>query len=222
MKKQILTRALAIFLSGVSLSACLESPSIYTGASDLKRNTVTSIRISHDIQLDEAGWPTDEANKALISFVTQQGIGHGDVVSLDIGKGEEVTRGIIAEALAQHGVWLNKEPIAWGKQPDSNTARLVLDRYVATAPSCTQYPGNVENNISNIESADFGCASQTTLGLMVANKRDLVRGQNDSSPDASRSTNAISKQGVRKVGPAPQAPKAPASPITKTETGNLK
>jgi type IV pilus biogenesis protein CpaD/CtpE len=219
MRIQILTRALAISLSGVSLSACLESPGIYTGASDLKRSTVTSVRISHDIQLDETGWPTVEGAKTLVDFITRHGVGHGDIVSLDIGNGDEVTRGIIGDALAKHGVWLNKEPIAWGKTPEANTARLVMDRYVAKAPDCTQYPGNVEKNVNNIESANFACSSQTILGMMVANKRDLVRGQNDSAPDAGKATSAVSTFTNRKTGPAPQAQKAPASKAT-AESGN--
>lgn len=72
-------------------------------------------------------------------------------------------------------------PAASGTGPDTwrqnRRVELVLERYLVTLPACPDWSRQSGTDFANQPHSNFGCATQTNLGLMVAEPRDLVRGR---------------------------------------------
>ena len=65
-------------------------------------------------------------------------------------------------------------PAAWRL---NRRVELILERYLVTLPACPDWSRQSGTDFSNLPHSNFGCATQTNLGLMVAEPRDLVRGR---------------------------------------------
>lgn len=63
---------------------------------------------------------------------------------------------------------------AWQK---NRRVEIVLERYLVTPPACPDWSRRTGVDFANRPHTNFGCATQTNLGLMIANPRDLVRGR---------------------------------------------
>jgi pilus biogenesis lipoprotein CpaD len=65
-------------------------------------------------------------------------------------------------------------PAAWSM---NRRVELVLERYLVTLPACPDWSRQSGTDFSNLPHSNFGCATETNLGLMVAEPKDLVRGR---------------------------------------------
>lgn len=65
-------------------------------------------------------------------------------------------------------------PTAWRL---NRRVELVIERYLVTLPACPDWSRESGTDFSNQPHSNLGCATQTNLGLMVAEPRDLVRGR---------------------------------------------
>lgn len=63
---------------------------------------------------------------------------------------------------------------AWSR---NRRVEIVLERYVVTPPACPDWSRRSGVDYANRAHSNFGCATETNLGLMIANPRDLVRGR---------------------------------------------
>ncbi|MBV8683452.1 MAG: hypothetical protein JO111_11295 [Caulobacteraceae bacterium] len=59
----------------------------------------------------------------------------------------------------------------------AHTVRVVLERYVVTAPVCPNWSSPSWLNFNNHSSTNFGCATSDNLAAMVADPRDLAVGR---------------------------------------------
>jgi pilus biogenesis lipoprotein CpaD len=69
---------------------------------------------------------------------------------------------------------LASTPEAWRQ---NRRVELVLERYLVTLPGCPDWSRRSGTDFANLPHSNFGCATQTNLGLMVAEPRDLLRGR---------------------------------------------
>lgn len=63
---------------------------------------------------------------------------------------------------------------AWQK---NRRVDIVLERYLVTPPACPDWSRQSGVDYANKPHSNFGCATETNLGLMIADPRDLVRGR---------------------------------------------
>ena len=63
---------------------------------------------------------------------------------------------------------------AWRK---NRRVEIVLERYLVTPPACPDWSRRTGVDYANKPHTNFGCATETNLGLMIADPRDLVRGR---------------------------------------------
>lgn len=72
-------------------------------------------------------------------------------------------------------------PASTGHQEKSwsrnRRVEVVLERYVVTTPPCPDWSRKSGLDYHNQGHSNFGCATETNLGLMIANPRDLVKGR---------------------------------------------
>ena len=63
---------------------------------------------------------------------------------------------------------------AWQR---NRRVEIVLERYLVTPPACPDWSRKSGMDYANKPHTNFGCATETNLGLMIADPRDLVRGR---------------------------------------------
>lgn len=72
-------------------------------------------------------------------------------------------------------------PASTGHQEQSwsrnRRVEIILERYIVTPPACPDWSRRSGLDYHNQKHSNFGCATETNLGLMIANPRDLVRGR---------------------------------------------
>jgi pilus biogenesis lipoprotein CpaD len=94
-------------------------------------------------------------------------------------------------------------PAVAGTGPESwqqnRRVELVLERYLVTLPPCPDWSRQSGTDFANLPHSNFGCATQTNLGLMVAEPRDLVRGRGLAPADGVHQAEGIVRYRTGKV-----------------------
>jgi pilus assembly protein CpaD len=96
----------------------------------------------------------------------------------------ELGVGNLVRATAAYG---ERAPASPGTGPDAwrqnRRVELVLERHLVTLPACPDWSRRSGLDFDNLPLSNYGCATQTNLGLMIADPRDLVRGRGLGSAD---------------------------------------
>jgi pilus biogenesis lipoprotein CpaD len=87
-------------------------------------------------------------------------------------------------------------PAAWRL---NRRVELVFERYLVTLPACPDWSRQSGTDFSNQPHSNFGCATQTNLGLMVAEPKDLVRGRTLAPADGVHQAEGIVRYRTGKV-----------------------
>jgi pilus biogenesis lipoprotein CpaD len=87
-------------------------------------------------------------------------------------------------------------PAAWRL---NRRVELVLERYLVTLPACPDWSRQSGTDFSNQPHSNFGCATQSNLGLMVADPADLVRGRPLAPADGIQQAEGIVRYRTGKV-----------------------
>ena len=87
-------------------------------------------------------------------------------------------------------------PAAWQL---NRRVELVVERYLVTLPACPDWSRESGTDFSNQPLPNFGCATQTNLGLMVAEPKDLVRGRTLAPADGIHQAEGIVRYRTGKV-----------------------
>lgn len=175
------------------LPSCATKHTQWTGAETVKRNTVELVRLTHDVVLDENGGFSDAQRDKLDGFLANISFGYGDELSIDPGDapGAEARRTAIASHLRAMGIPVSPRSVVYGGRPEANGVRIVVGRYVVTPPHCPDWSKPASPDYTNTASSNFGCATATDIGLMVANPRDLIQGRGDVTMDAELAARAV-------------------------------
>lgn len=80
---------------------------------------------------------------------------------------------------------------AVGPRVNQDSVTVVVGRYLVTPPDCPDFRKPMIGDYTNLPSTNFGCATATNLGLMVANPQDLIRGQSMGPADGERASQRI-------------------------------
>ena len=105
------------------------------------------------------------------------GLKYGDHVSLDDPTQGGMTRAAVEAVAGRFGLILDSvAPVTEGAIP-AGQARVVISRAFASVPGCPDWSGQSDANFTNGTSRNYGCANSSNLAAMVANKEDLIHGQ---------------------------------------------
>jgi pilus assembly protein CpaD len=170
-----------------------------------KESRVELVRESHDVMFPAGNATlTAEERAELDAFLRSLGPLEGTdlrIVGVVGGPGTDRTADVallsrraaaIREALAARGVTADEIDVRYlagsapvgaevptksAALPGSRRVEVVAERHVVIPPACPDWSKPIGGDFANTPSSNFGCATATNLGLMVANPRDLVRGR---------------------------------------------
>ena len=208
--RSIAGRVAALTLMTLALTACSHQDE-WSGSETEKRNAVEMVRLTHAVKL-----ATDETRLApaaaagIVEFLKGVNFGYGDRLVLDAGA-DAAAGAAVTQYLTAAGYTVAPSLIPLGAGSDA--VRIAVERYVVTLPSCPDWRQKAWPNYENAPSSNFGCANATALGLMVANPRDLIEGDDFAGPDGTQAATAIERYHADKV-------KWPAKSSTGKSGGN--
>jgi pilus assembly protein CpaD len=188
----------AIFAAAVAatLAGCSET-TYWTPAEAPKQPKVDWVRFDHRVMFDPRAAHISLPERARMEeFLARIEPRYGDQVQVGTGTGSaEGEIGIervaaVAEYLRGSGLKVGPMPASMQGRWDG-AVRISVGRYVVTAPNCPDWSKSASYDPLNHVSSNFGCATTTNLGLMVADPGDLVRGRPMGPADGAYSARAI-------------------------------
>ncbi len=173
---KILVAALAMT---TTMAACTPRTAHWSPAQSPKINKVNWVSHSHTVRPTKAGdgLSTAERDK-LDRFAAEISLGYGDQVVI---KTPPRHRAKTAAAVARYFRARRLDPriqvVDGNRRRGDDTMTVTIGRYVVTPPKCPDWTKPAGPDPNNRVSSNFGCASTTNLGLMLADPGDLVRGR---------------------------------------------
>lgn len=171
-----------LLLAGMLMaSGCGANAPAEAGWSDpipLKQNKVEFVTLGHGVQF-AARSKTFTAGEAegLAAFLKQNMVGDGDTVTVASAGTSTLAAQRQAAILAE----LKHRRIRAVPATDAALAfdgvSVRVGRTVVTAPRCPDWSKPEADNSTNSPSSNFGCATESSLALMIADPADLVRGK---------------------------------------------
>lgn len=166
---------------GLMLAGCNPQAPAWTPAdSSPKPLKVDYVKLKHPtiFAAGSAKLAAGETEK-LTAFLNDAQVTSDDHVYLEPASGDKLAAqriGQLAHELTQRGIGASTLPPApEGVAP--NQLLVLVERYIVTPPSCPDWSKDPVSNHDNTPPSNFGCATVTNLGLMVADPRDLVIGR---------------------------------------------
>jgi pilus biogenesis lipoprotein CpaD len=132
--------------------------------------------------------------------------GHADERATDLYNVELASQRItsVSDFMREHGLagvplraaaFGERAPVAPGSNPaawqQNRRVELVLERHLVRLPPCPDWSRESGLDYSNLPHSNFGCATQTNLGLMIDNPGDLARGRKLAPADGTHAAEGI-------------------------------
>jgi pilus biogenesis lipoprotein CpaD len=140
----------------------------------------------------------------LDAFLHQMKIAKGDQVLVQgaaAGDGyDERRQAAVGAFLEAMGVQAFAAPAATGVTvSDPDTVAVLVRRYTMMLPRCPDWSADPSVTYDNLVNSNFGCATATNFGLMVADPADLVEGRPEGTASADYMTKSIERYRVGKT-----------------------
>lgn len=163
----------------ITLAACAPRSENWSTAESTKRLRVDRAQFHHTIRFPgNRADLTQSESKVLDRFLDRQAKGQG--IRIWIAGGDTLIdvrrQASVLTYLRKRGLTGKLDTGATGTALASGSVRLTLVRSVVTLPGCGDWSKDPATDRSNLPSSNFGCATASNLGLMVADPSVLVRG----------------------------------------------
>ncbi|MEM9233275.1 MAG: CpaD family pilus assembly protein [Pseudomonadota bacterium] len=198
MKKYVLLCAAAITLSGCG-TPLFNGPNQGLSVAERHPISIDQQTVSLEIRIDPTSQGLNRGQLAEIdAFVTAYRTrGHGPItVTAPSGTRSDLdaaeTAANVRMALNSFGI--DYRDLQGATYRASGRPEIVVasfTRYVASAPDCGVYKGELVSRLRNMPHPNFGCADQSNLAAMVADPRDLTRMQAAVQRDGTSASNAV-------------------------------
>lgn len=196
---QTIKQTLAIVSFGL-IAGCQSLPHYqdFSNVPQRKQPQVNEVQYSHNVRFPPANTDiSKEEGDRLISFLNNAQAARKDRFYLVSGNPEvpvalsAARKDMVAEYLSTFGI--HTQPLSSDfavKSPPMDTVSLVVRRYVVTLPGCPDWSGE-RTTYNNVPTSNWGCATASNLGLMVAEPGDLIRGRDEGMADGEYAATSI-------------------------------
>ena len=188
--------ALVAVVALAALAGCTPETAYWSPAESQKQVKVDWVRFDHRVIFNQNGRGiTDQERARIDEFLNRIEPRYGDQILVGTGgaaDGEVAVERVAAVAEYLRALGLRIGPLPAVRQARWDGAvRLMVGRYVVTPPNCPDWTKSTSYDPLNQVSSNFGCATATNLGLMVADPGDLVRGRDMGPADGAYSARMI-------------------------------
>jgi pilus assembly protein CpaD len=190
--------AFALLLGLAGLTACQTPVEQWQPVEAPKANKVELVRLNHTVRFapGSANLSTTETQRLNV-FLRDSEPQSSEQVVLAAAPGDRLgaaRQTVIRQMLGRRGIpptapTSDTAPI--GQRGGGDEVMLAIERYVVTPPGCPNWSKPAGGDPTNTTASNFGCATATNLGLMVAEPRDLLIGRKPGPPDAEPTILAI-------------------------------
>jgi pilus assembly protein CpaD len=165
--------ALALSL-GVMLAGC---GGIATNRSlnSIHQPVVERVNYTLDVTTGPGGLSFPEQRR-LAGWFEAMDLRYGDRVAIDDPLESEATRAAVQALASRHGLILGEAGPATQGYVSAGNARVIVTRAKASVPGCPNWSSGNDFNPNNATSANYGCATNSNLAVMVADPEHLVKG----------------------------------------------
>jgi pilus assembly protein CpaD len=169
-------------------NGCTPQSARWSEAESPKSNKVDFVTNAHKVEFVRGAATASTAQtKSLSDFIHDAGLSYGDRVTIDGGpsRGNAAADRLAARRVAAVTAMLRhmnvRATVAARPTIDGALTRdgviVTVGHYVVTPPACPDRSKVDTNDFANTEASNYGCATITNLGLMVANPADLLHGE---------------------------------------------
>jgi len=173
-------RSIVALAALIALGGCTPYTEEWSPSQSPKRNTVTWVETQYAVPFADGSAVLSEADRAALErFLARQA--RGDSVRLTVaaadGGGALAVRRetAVVDYLRSRGLDARLGPLA-GQGGSRSTVAVAVGRYIVTPPTCPDWSKPAGGDSGNTSGSNFGCATATNLGMMVADPGHLVRG----------------------------------------------
>jgi pilus assembly protein CpaD len=169
-------RSLLVLTLALLVGACAPVTS-YTDAEAPKRLKLDSTTTQVDLRFVPGTANLSPADAAqLRRLAASGGINPADRVTIQAAGGPDLAKqrvAAISSLLLNYSIVISAASVA--KVP-ANQAHIEVSRTLVTLPACPNWSKPSGTDFGNQPSSNFGCATESNLGMMVANPSDLASG----------------------------------------------
>lgn len=146
-----------------------------------------------------------EEEQRLAHYIERMAIGKYDEVTLvafnDAAPSNLIERRLAAvqgllkrQNVPVHGVqWSDGFAAETPENGDAGRIRILVDRYLITLPGCPDWTKSPTGSFDNQVHSNWGCATATNLGAMLAEPRDLIQGRANTYTDGNYAVKSIQR-----------------------------
>lgn len=188
---------LCLVLGMFSLAACSDRTTHWSPSISPKKNKVSWAEYHHRVSFTAASATLNKSEKeTLTRFLAR--VGRGEGVSIMLATGSATPSALTKRretSLARHlidlGYSVSRIRPGHSYTTRPNSVRVTVGRYIVKTPSCPDWSKDSTGDSSNRVTSNYGCATETNLGLMVANPEALIRGAEIGPADGEAMTEGI-------------------------------
>ena len=193
-----------LLVAALLAQGCTGDDSRWSAAEAPKENRVEFVTVSHAVHFaPNSAMPAPEEEQALTDFLSQTEFGYGDQVTLDAGPrgGQAASDPMAARRIDAVAAMLRRLRVTATRASrptvEGALARdavvVTVGRYVVTSPLCPDFSKPEGDDYTNTPTSNYGCTTNTNLGLMVANPGDLVRGTPANAADGEFASHGVQR-----------------------------
>lgn len=169
---------LGLFLLG----ACSHMPDfkkhVPYAPDEVRSPAVQPVAVSHLVAFEAGSVILDgAATQALDAFLERQRVDRADSLVITVENGGEASLARAERVAAYLALKRLDTRLQVADRALLGGVALTVERYLVTLPGCPDWTGPNGVTHANRPSSNWGCATATNLGLMVANPRDLAMGR---------------------------------------------
>ncbi len=173
--RRLAATALALVVA-LPLGACSSSTTANRSVESIHQPVVERNAYVFEVNTMPGGGLAISEQRRLLSWFDTLDLRYGDRISIDDPADSSATRGAVEAVAARFSIAVADPAPVLDGQISPGTARVIVNRSVASVPGCPDWSSKKDSNFENATSPGYGCAVNSNFAAMVADKDDLVRG----------------------------------------------
>jgi pilus assembly protein CpaD len=158
------------------LSACSVNQAENRMLNSVHQPVVERNRYVFDVETLPGGGLSIPEQRRLAGWFESLNLKYGDRIAVDDPLQAKATIASVDTVAGRWGMFVDGPvPVTSGYVP-AGGARIVVTRAVASVPGCPDWTAKSDFSMSNRTTTNFGCAINSNLAAMVADKEHLVQG----------------------------------------------